>query len=193
MKWDNMALNTANIISKDKPQCKTLIWRQPKQLRRLLCKQPFPTHVTSGWGPGSESAKHKGSTFAVSFRGVPKPCSAQRFLVKTLQHCFQIISVRILMSSNPTHGITTWLQNRWKKSPLKAGEWERGKMPERIRRLGPRRHPTGWAKNESKTLSIYSKLISCEPKNYVWRETKTGPAAIFLWSWGMPIFLSTFH
>lgn len=48
-------------------------------------------HVTSGWGPVNESAKHNGSRFAISFLGVLKQCSAQQSLAKTAARLWDLL------------------------------------------------------------------------------------------------------
>lgn len=97
-------------------------------------------HITSGWGPENELAKHNSSMFAISFPGVLKQCSAQQSLVKTAAMLWvHLCKDTDELQFNPrldlsNWGITTQLQNRWKKSPDKAGGGERGKTSECIHR-----------------------------------------------------------
>lgn len=176
MRQDNMVLSTTNIISKDKPQCKNVHLKTTKAVKTCSVQTAFFNACNFWLG---ETRRQQVCWAAPRSPGAALSSAAP---FKTLQQCFGSTSARVLTSSNSTKvqkeqpRVGTQLQTDGRKSRQRR----RGKKPECIHRHEAWKHRTGRAKNYSKTFSIYSKLISCEPKHC--RKTQIGPAAVFLHS-----------
>lgn len=188
MEQDNMVLNTTNVISKDKPQCKNAYLKTTEAVKTCSVQTAF-FNAWNFWLGGGEwvgERRWQQVCWAVPCSPGAAPSSAA-----LLRRCSNaLVSPLPGYRWAPIQPRSTWsnwglvLSSSQKEgSPDKEGGGERQNARMYTHRHQAWKHRSGRAKNYSKTFSIYSKLMAGNPEHC--RKTQTGPAAIFLVQWLM--------